>query len=263
MNLPSVMPAREFTKQDFEIAFQSKALTHYFQPVIELNSGKTVSFEALVRWQHPELGLLSSSVFIHSLVAHGFDLKLGLQALRGVAKYHHHAKLNGLKSVPVAINVTASVLETEAGAERLKALMDELALPTELLQLEMLEWGKTNDLNQVATTVTQLKSRGIKVIADDFGHAYASFYHLMNIAFSGIKLDSEYPKSLADKPEAQAIIRASVGLTDALSLSLVVEGVQTKPQAEQLEAIGVKRVQGFLYHAPMPIAQVYELLEHI
>lgn len=263
MNTPTTMPALEFTKQDFETAFQSKALMHYFQPVIDLASGKTVSFEALVRWQHPELGLLTSGVFINSLVAHGFDLKLGLLALKRVAKYHQHAKISGLKSVPVAINVTAAVLETEAGVELLKEFMDELALPSELLQLEMLEWGKAKDLKRVAAAVTALKAQGIKVIADDFGHAYGSFHRLMNVAFSGIKLDSEYPQALGDKPQAQAIIRASVGLTEALSLSLVVEGVQTQAQAAQLEAIGVKRVQGFLYYAPMPIAQVYELLEPI
>jgi EAL domain-containing protein (putative c-di-GMP-specific phosphodiesterase class I) len=253
----------EFTKQDFEIAFQTKALTHYFQPIIDLASGKPVSFEALVRWHHPTLGLLNPTVFIKSLVSHGFDLKLSLLALKRLAQYHRQAKTAGLESLPVAINITAAALETEAGVERLEALMNELALPPKLLQLEMLEWAKANDLKRVATAVAALKALGVQVIADDFGHAYGSFHRLMNVEFGGIKLDSEYSQGLDNKPQAHAIIRACVVLTQALSLNLVVEGVQTRVQALQLEALGVQKVQGFLYYPPMPIAQVFELLEPI
>jgi EAL domain-containing protein (putative c-di-GMP-specific phosphodiesterase class I) len=249
-----------FTSQQFEQAFERKELLHYFQPIVSLETGKVLSFEALVRWQHPTLGLLSSGQFIVDLVGCGFANKLTRLGLRRVIQFHQIAAIKGKRPLPMSINIAACEFEQLKGIEEIDALLQKYAIPKQMIYFEMLEWHETIDLNKVSETVSALKTIGVDVVADDFGHAYGSFHHMMNMPFSGIKLDREYPQALNAKREAQAIVQAMVSFTKHLGISLVVEGVETKYEADMLQFLGVKAVQGHYYYPALSYIDALALL---
>jgi diguanylate cyclase len=249
-----------FTAQQFEQAFERKQLLHYFQPIVSLDTGKVLSFEALVRWQHPELGLLSSGQFIVDLVDCGFANKLTRLGLRRVIQFHQIAAIHGKQPLPMSINIAACEFEQLKGIDEIDALLNQYAIPKHMIYFEMLEWHETIDLSKVAQTVSALKTIGVDVVADDFGHAYGSFHHMMNMPFAGVKLDGEYPRALKTKREAQAIVQAMVSFTKHLGISLVVEGVETKYEADTLKLLGVKTVQGHYFYPALSYLDALALL---
>jgi diguanylate cyclase len=249
-----------FTQQDFIDAFQTKAITHHFQPIVELGARHVVGYEALARWQHPVHGLLSSSQFIYQLVAMGFSVQLTQVALNLSVKFFLEAQRCDRVSVPIAINLTAVEFEDEALIERLDTVVPAEMLASKLLKFEMLEWAAANSIEVVAQRVAQLKAKGIDVYADDFGHAYGSFHRLLNVPYQGIKLDSEYANALSKQAAAHAIVDSLVKLTDDLNLQFVVEGVQTLAQESILKSLGVTQAQGFLYYKPLVFEEAMQLL---
>ncbi len=250
-----------FTKVDFERAFADGAISHHFQPLVDMDSRDLLSFEALARWNHPNLGVINSGVFIFNLVEQGFASQLTLLAIEKINEYHKECLAKGLKAVPVSINVTATEFEAPAVVKCLMNYVKEHSLPPELLTIEMLEWSSAHDLTLVGKAVHGLMDLGVRVYADDFGDAFASFHRIMTIPFSGIKLDGEYARAINHKPEAKAIIKALVLLTNELNLQFVIEGVETKAQADTLTALGVTIAQGHFYHFPMTSGQAIALLK--
>jgi EAL domain-containing protein (putative c-di-GMP-specific phosphodiesterase class I) len=250
-----------FTKADFEQAFASNAISHHFQPLVDMNTRELLSFEVLARWEHPELGNINSGLFIFSLVEHGFASQLTLIAVEKINEYHKQTLSQGLKPVPVSINVTATEFEAPEVVKCLIKYVKDHELPPELITIEMLEWTMAHDLTIVGKAVKALTDLGVKVYADDFGDAYASFHRIMNIPFSGIKLDGEYARAVNDRPEARAIIKALVLMTNELNLQFVIEGVETQAQAEKLTQLGVRVAQGHYYHYPLDSEQAIRLLK--
>ncbi len=249
-----------FSPKHFDQAFEKKELHHYFQPIVDMSSRRVISFEALVRWQHPEMGLLSSAQFIKELVGQGFASKLTRLGLRRVIQFHEMAGAQGKRPLPISINVAACEFESFNSIENLEAVLLQYAIPKHMINIEMLEWNEVVDLAKVSQVVRALKAIGVDVVADDFGHAYGSFHHMMNMPFAGLKLDSEYSQAIATKREAQAIVQAMVSFTQHLGISLVVEGVQTQREADLLHQLGVKSAQGHLYHAAMSHREALALL---
>jgi diguanylate cyclase len=250
-----------FAKHEFEHAFETHAIAHHFQGIVNLNTRKVQYFEALARWMHPKLGLINAACFVEDLAVHGFIAQLTEVAIHSTRQYIAWALSQHKTPLPVSINVTASEFEAPEYANYFCALLDKAQIPPSLVSIEMLEWGQANDLTLVGGVVETLKHRGIKVYADDFGHAYGSFHRLMNIAYSGIKLDCEYARTIETRIEAQVIIEAMARFSERLSLSFVVEGIETAGQADCLQSLGVKSGQGYLYNRPMPWAEAHHFLD--
>jgi EAL domain-containing protein (putative c-di-GMP-specific phosphodiesterase class I) len=251
-----------FAKHEFEQAFETGAITHHLQGIVNLSTHKVQYFEALARWKHPKLGLINAACFVEDLATHGFVAQLTQVAIQSTKDYLNWVLSQHRVPLPVSINITASEFEAHDYANYLCNLLDKAAIPFSLVNIEMLEWGHANDLALVGHVVETLKQRGIKVYADDFGHAYGSFHRLMNIHYSGLKLDCEYARAIETRLEAQVIIEAMAKFSERLSLSFVVEGIETKGQAEYLQSLGVKSGQGYLYNRPMPLLEAHLLLDH-
>lgn len=250
-----------FSKYDFEKAFVKNEMTHYFQGIVNLFTHKIDYFEALARWNHPKLGLINAAIFINELSGYGFLPQLTELAIHSIRQYLEWSFNHNKISVPVSINITASEFEFPNYANYFTNLLLKSQLPIKLITIEMLEWGDSNNLKVIAEVVEQLKLMGIKVYADDFGHAYGSFHRMMNIAYTGIKLDAEYTRSLENRIEAQVIIQSMVNFSQRLSLDLVLEGIETVAQANFLKALGVKNGQGYLYNRPMPYTETHLWLD--
>lgn len=259
--MPNSVVNHNFSKYDFERAFVNHEMTHHFQGIMNLSTHKAEYFEALARWKHPTLGLINAAVFVNDLAAHGFVSQLTEVAVNSVRQYFEWVSSQNKIPVPVSINITAAEFESPNYVSYFSKLLKNANLPINLVSIEMLEWGDANDLKLVGRVVEQFKSIGIKVYADDFGHAYGSFHRMMNISYSGIKLDCEYARALESRIEAQVIIESMANFSQRLSLSLVVEGIETIAQANFLRALGVKSGQGYLYNRPMPWAEAHLWLD--
>jgi EAL domain-containing protein (putative c-di-GMP-specific phosphodiesterase class I) len=255
-----------FTADELEHAFVTQALTFHLQPVVSLRTGDVQSFEALVRWEHPQAGLLEAKAFIKTVADGGFSPRLTPLCVQFVARFRQRAAALGLRPLPVAMNITASEFEAPDFAARFIATLKQWGTPAEGVKLEMLEWDKAHDLAQVSSAVDALNAAGVQVVLDDFGHAYGSFHRMMSIHYTGIKLDSVYANALGEEhakglqPRAAAIVSAMVGMTQQLGMDLVIEGVQTQSQADALQLLGVTRVQGRFYYPPAPLDAALTLL---
>lgn len=250
----------QFPKHAFVDAFQTNQIEHHFQPLMDIESGHLVGFETLARWHHPQQGLLSSGTFIVSLVNHGFAAELTLIAVRKIAEFYHQAHAQGSHCVPVSVNITAAEFEAPQFAQHIASFIETLNLPPHMIHVELLEWSPANDNAVLAAAVKALSALGITVKADDFGDAYASFNRMMDMPFSGIKLDGEYVRSLDTKPAAKIIIQTLAGFADKMNMSLVVEGVETQAQLNALSSMGVHHAQGYLFGRPMAFEQAIKLL---
>jgi c-di-GMP-specific phosphodiesterase len=250
-----------FTKLDFEQAFAAGEITHYFQPLVNITSKAVLSFEALARWNHPKLGLLNSGLFIEDLIEQGFASDLTKVAAHNVLHAYRDAKNQGLKPLPITVNATAAEFETPAMFQWFIGFVLENNSPPDLI--EMLEWQPGHDLEALGAAVKALRLFGVKVYADDFGDAYASFRRMMNLPFSGIKLDAEYANVIHDNRTARAIVKSLVMLTGELDIEFVIEGIETQEQADAFSLLGVHIAQGIHFYPPMHSDLALKLLKPI
>ena len=250
----------QFNREELKHALSSGQVQHYYQSVVHMKTLDALSFETLVRWNHPTLGLLTANRFVFELAREGLLPTLTGMAVRHAATFYHSAIAQGLEPVPVSINVTAAEIEAPEWRTDLLALTQELALPPANLMIEVLEWGKAQDIEKVGQVALKLKETGHAIIADDFGEAFGTFYRLLAIPFNGIKVGYEFTKALNINPQAKVILECLVDLTRKLDMGLVVEGVETESEASALLALGITKAQGFLYHQPSPIAGALQQL---
>jgi len=224
----------------------------YYQPRLDAATGRVVAAEALVRWQHPERGLLLPSVFIDLAEGSGHIDALGrivmASAIARIAQWHSDGR--GIERV--SVNVSQHQFASGLLVEHVQALLRQHGVPGSRLEIEVTESVLGGDVDSVRRQLHQLRELGVTVAMDDFGTGYSSLAQLRTLPIDVMKVDRAFVKDLEDDPAAVAIVRTIVTLARALGLQIVAEGIETPAQAVLLAAIGCDQFQGFLYSVPVP-----------
>ncbi|HLG80314.1 MAG TPA: EAL domain-containing protein [Bradyrhizobium sp.] len=256
----AAMDARAQTRRKIEMelrdAIQSDHLQPYYQPLIDLSAGRITGFEALVRWPHPERGMISPGEFIPVAEETGLINSIGGLMLRRACK----DAATWPDDVRVAVNL--SPLQFRTG-NLLSIVMDALkqsGLPPKRLELEITETLLLEKSSQVLATLHALRALGVRISMDDFGTGYSSLSYLRSFPFDKIKIDQSFVRDLGANREAQAIIRSIVSLGKGLGVTITAEGVETEAELSCLRAEGCHEGQGFLFSRARPNAEIVELL---
>jgi diguanylate cyclase (GGDEF)-like protein/PAS domain S-box-containing protein len=255
------MDARAQGRRKIEIdlrdAIQNDVLRPYYQPLIDLLTGRITGFEALVRWPHPERGMISPAEFIPVAEETGLINALGGLMLR-------RACMDAAQwpdDVRVAVNL--SPLQFRVG-NLLSIVMDALkqsGLPARRLELEITETLLLEKSSQVLATLHALRALGVRISMDDFGTGYSSLSYLRSFPFDKIKIDQSFVRDLAANRDAQAIVRSIVSLGIGLGVTITAEGVETEAELRCLRAEGCHEAQGFLFSHARPNSEIVRLLK--
>lgn len=232
----------------------------HFQPQIQRQRG-LVGAEVLVRWQHPERGLLAPVHFIgpaeRAGLVEALDFVVLTQACRQLAAW---ARQPARARLTLAVNLSASLLYQVDFVERLLALLDGTGADPRLLKLEITESLLLDDMEEAVVRMKTLKRHGIRFSIDDFGTGYSSMAYLQRLPLDQLKIDQSFVRQLAEDTSSQTIIRATCALAAGFNLEVIAEGVETEAQRALLIANGCEMFQGYLFSRPVPLAE-FEALE--
>jgi len=223
----------------------------HFQPQVCAESGRLLGAEALMRWRHPERGLLMPDTFIELAEQQRLMLPLGQWALREAARCARRWLGAGLGEVPVAVNLSNVQFQTSGFTALVQQMLREESVPGRLLELELTERMLMDDLPEVRRKLTELKTLGIRISVDDFGTGYSSLAHLKELPIDKMKIDRSFVHDLPGDAESNAIVRAIVQMSRGLGLKVIAEGVETPGQREFLRQAGCDELQGLLISAPL------------
>src|SRR3954470_558048 len=242
------LQTRRALEIDLRKAIANGELEVYYQPILYLQTGKVSGFEALLRWNHPERGMIPPLDFIPLAEETGLILPIGEWVLRTACA--HAAKWP--QAIGVAVNLSAMQFK---GRNLVQLILNALAssgLPASRLELEITESVLLQDETHVLGLLHQLRDIGVRISMDDFGTGYSSLAYLRNFPFDKIKIDRSFVRDMLVRKDCQAIVRAVVGLARSLGITTIIEGIETKEQLAGAKADGCDEGQGYLFAKPMP-----------
>ncbi len=237
-------------------ALENNELVVFFQPKISLNGDSKTAAEALVRWQHPEHGLLTPDYFIDTAEQHGLIDQLTWVVLRQVMSQCSQWHDQGL-GVQVAVNMSAHTLKDLNLPEQIGNMLQQFALDPSHLVLEVTETALMEELIKSLDILTRLRMRGIRLSIDDFGTGYSSLIQLYRAPFSEIKIDRSFVAEMDNDQEAATIVQTIIDLGKNLNMKTVAEGVETEDCKDRLKALGCEQAQGYLFARPMPADEFF------
>jgi len=254
--------------QDVAVKHQRESLAHiraalrnhefvlYYQPKVNMRTGAVVGAEALIRWQHPERGMLPPAMFLPVIENHLFSIELGEWVIATALDQMAEWQIAGLE-MPVSVNIGALQLQQINFAARLEELlmMQPHANPNNL-ELEILETSALDDIHQVSTTINACKELGVSFALDDFGTGYASLAYLKRLPAELLKIDQSFVRDMLDDADDLAIIQGIIGLSAAFHRNVIAEGVETIAHGKKLLEIGCELAQGYGIARPMPAAAI-------
>ena len=238
--------ARARLEMEFRQALTSGAVVPYYQPLIELASGRIKGYEILSRWVHATDGVISPDVFIP--IAEDTGL-IGDMTMRVLRQACDDAR-GWPKFLTLALNISPIQLRDTLLPTRLLAVLEETDFAPERLEVEITESALVEDFEFAKRILTTLKDRGVQIALDDFGTGYSSLNHLRELPFNILKIDRSFIMSMQDSDESRKIVDAIIGLGHSLGLTTVAEGIETAENADQLAALGCEMGQGFLFGRP-------------
>jgi diguanylate cyclase (GGDEF)-like protein len=242
------MQARRQLELDLRQALAAGEFHLLYQPLINLVSGRITGFEALLRWHHPERGLVAPADFVPLAEETGLILPLGEWVLREACR----EAVGWPAEVSVAVNVSAVQFGSPRLVDTVAEALAASGLPGERLEIEVTESIMLQDTAQTMAVLHRLRAFGIRISMDDFGTGYSSLSYLRSFPFDKIKIDQSFVRDLEKRGDARAIVRAISGLGGSLGMRTSAEGVETPEQFEQLRADGCTEGQGYLFGRPVP-----------
>ncbi|HSM28777.1 MAG TPA: EAL domain-containing protein [Thioalkalivibrio sp.] len=232
----------------------------YYQPQVSLETGEILGLEALLRWNQPELGMVSPDRFIPLAEENGLIVPIGLWVLNTVCAQIADWRERGIEPVPVAFNVSATQINGSGLPEALAAALEKYRLSPGLLELELTETTFMHAPDQAIAVLAKVKSLGVAIALDDFGTGYSSLSHLRRFAIDRLKIDRSFVADITTDPDDAAIVAGVVALAHSLGLEVIAEGVETVAQKEFLLQHGCVNAQGYLMFHPEPGAAVEQRL---
>jgi diguanylate cyclase (GGDEF)-like protein/PAS domain S-box-containing protein len=245
--------ARRALDLELTRAYVQKELEIYFQPEIRLIDGAVVGAEALLRWRHPERGILMPGAFIETLATNAIALDVGRWIILTACQKAAAWRRMGLSPGRIGINVFPPQFQGDVLLKTLDDALHETKLPPESIEIEITE-NSTLNYEGAAEALQKLHEKGVSIAFDDFGTGYASLSYLTRFPLSRIKIDRTFVRKIIDDTDAAAIVRSLIVLAHNLGLEVIAEGVETEAQAEFLPGEGCEEAQGFLYGEPLSAA---------
>ncbi|QXC62485.1 bifunctional diguanylate cyclase/phosphodiesterase [Aquihabitans sp. G128] len=262
-------PGLERSSQDrvshaaaLKLALSGGGVVPYYQPVVELSSGRVVAVEALARWDHPDLGFVSPETFIPVAEASGLISDLGAQVLLRACTDAARWMAGG-RRLQVAVNVSAVQLTDPGFVDLVAAVLASTGLPPERLTLEITETSALRDLDAAMAGLVLLDQRGVLLSVDDFGTGYSSLVLLARLPVGAVKIDRSFVDGLGHDERMAQIVAGTVALGTALGFHTVAEGIERPDQIEALVRMGCAFGQGFHWSPAVPAADVLPLIDHI
>ncbi len=241
-------------------ALERQEFVLYYQPQVNVLTGAITQMEALVRWRHPERGLVPPSKFIPLAEENGLIVPLGDWVLRTACRQSRIWQEAGLPPVRIAVNLSGHQLKQPQLVDRVQQILQESDLDPRLLELEITETTLMKNVEVTKTVLSNLHAMGVSIALDDFGTGYSSLSYLKKFPFHTLKIDQSFVHELTTNPNDEAIVTAIIAMSKVLNLKLVSEGVETKVQEQLLRRLGCEEMQGFLFSRPVPPEQASKLL---
>ena len=240
-------------------AIEHGELTMFFQPKVDIRGRAIVGVEALIRWPHPQRGLLEPDRFLPLVRQHGLMRSMTAVVLELALDEAAEWYRRGV-GVPVAVNVFAPAIGDPALPDQILGALQARGLSPQALTVEITEDLLLDDMDRTRSVLDTLRSNGIRVAIDDFGSGYSALWYLREFPVDEIKLDKEFVAPVLTQPASAAIVRSVVTLAHALGITLVAEGVENAATAERLRQFGCDVAQGYFYSRPLPAADTVALL---
>ncbi|WP_404398222.1 bifunctional diguanylate cyclase/phosphodiesterase [Stutzerimonas chloritidismutans] len=254
--------ARSLADQEGELrrALRRGELELHYQPRLCLESGRIVGLEALVRWLHPERGLLAPDAFIPMAEESGLIVPLGYWVIARALRDLQSLQDGGADALHMAINLSFRQFQDSQLLPTLNRLIDERGIDPHWLEFELTETAVMRRSEQVQSAMNALGELGVRFSLDDFGTGFSSFVHLSSLPITLLKIDKSFVAGMILRPEKLQLVQAMVGLAHNLDLEVVAEGVETAEQLELLRQFGAQQVQGYLVSQPLPLAELMSFM---
>ncbi len=253
--------ARVELENDLRHAQERDEFVLHYQPQVDIETGRMVGVEALIRWQHPVRGLVEPGDFVPLAEETGVIIPIGDWVLRTACNQAQEWRHTGITAVCVAVNLSARQFQQPHLATHIADILRETGLPAEYLELEITESTAMRDVEFATKTLHELRATGVKVSIDDFGTGYSSLAYLHQLPVDSVKIDRAFVCEIERDGEGAAIVAAIVALAETMKLRTVAEGVETPGQLSFLSSLGCHVAQGFLFSKPLPADAVETILK--
>lgn len=250
LRLNSDMPGA-LRKGEFEV---------YYQPIIKVENQEIVAAEALIRWKHPQYGLIPPDVFISLMEKTGFIIKLGQYVLEEVLKQHKRWELFKFKQIEVSINVSMVEINTGEFVQHVERKLGEHQVNPECIKFEITEGLAMINESETEKYFLGLKKLGVGISLDDFGTGYTSFGYLKKFPADNVKIDKSLVDYILTNEEDQRIVKAIIELAHTLGMKIVVEGIENQKMVDMIASYGCDYMQGYHFAKPLPVFEFQKLL---
>jgi len=243
---------RALLEQELQQALERGEFELHYQPKVDIMSSRVVGFEALLRWRHPRLGMMTSAQFVQQAADSGLLAPMGRWVIGAAcAQMQAWQRSKSMADLPVALNIALPEVDAELPAHLLETLQAH-GLPPRLLHLELTESMLMRDLERAGGMLRRMSEGGITIAIDDFGSGYSSLSVLKSLPIDILKIDQSFVRDLGKTAGDTAIVAAVVSMARALALRVVAEGVETREQLALLKSLGCDEYQGYYYSKPLP-----------
>ena len=250
--MDALMQARRTLELDLRKAIVNGEFELFYQPLVNLQRQEITGFEALIRWNHPERGLVAPLDFVPLTEETGLIVPIGEWVLRQACR----EAMNWPDQLSIAVNLSPAQFKTRNLPQLVVSALAQSGLPAERLELEITESVLLVDNESTVETLHQLRNLGVRISMDDFGVGYSSLSYLRSFPFDKIKIDRVFVRDLASSADSQAIVRAVVGLGSSLGMTTTAEGVEAQEELDYLKELGCTEAQGYIFGRPSPARDV-------
>jgi diguanylate cyclase (GGDEF)-like protein len=247
---------RSLLEKDLKAAIGGNEIRPYYQPIVDLNTKRIVSFESLARWQHPVSGMIMPDTFIPLADELGLIDTVSGQLFGDACR----DAVTWPDDISLSFNFSPSQLADRRFADAVLTVLNDAGLAPHRLEAEITESALVEDLEATRHAIQILRNSGVRIVIDDFGTGYSSLYHLYELRFDKLKIDRRFVQELATSGESEVFMRAIIGLCKGLNLSVTAEGVETEAQAAAVLAHGAQQAQGFLFGKAVSAKEALQLL---
>jgi EAL domain-containing protein (putative c-di-GMP-specific phosphodiesterase class I) len=253
---------RQSLEDGLRYAIERHELLLFYQPKVDLKSGATIGVEALIRWDHPQRGLVPPGQFIAIAEECGLIVPIGRWVLREACRQARAWQIAGLSPISVAINVSSVELRDPAFVPGIRDILRETGLEARYLEVELTETVLMEDSRSAMQVLRDLKDLGLVLTLDDFGTGYSSLSYLKRFPIDSLKIDQSFVRDLTLEEGNPGIVIAVIGLGKSLHMRVVAEGVETREQLEFLCEHGCAQGQGYYFSRPVPATELLHLLSY-
>jgi diguanylate cyclase (GGDEF)-like protein/PAS domain S-box-containing protein len=248
-----VMLQQALVNQEFEL---------YYQAQVEAGSGQLIGLEALIRWQHPQLGVIGPDEFIPIAEEMGLIVELGQWVIEEAASYNRSLQERGIVELIMAVNLSSLQFQRQGFVEQLEQTLKRVKLAPKWFELEMTESLLLANIEEVVLKLQELKQLGVGIAIDDFGTGYSSLNYLKRLPIDKLKIDKSFIRELVTDQKDAAIVRAIIAMAHQLGVKVIAEGVETIAQASLLHKSFCDELQGYYFSKPLPAEKLEVFLQH-